>query len=76
MLLWAVDLYNKSKMNEDMLAMLQTNQNDVSKINSDEMFLSQLITALKAKSISEQKRLLSEEKVMSDWSHCVIEMSK
>jgi hypothetical protein len=76
MALWAVDLYDESKMNEDMLAMLRTNRDDVSKINSDGMFLSQVITALKAKPISEQKKLLSGEKAMSDWSHRVIGMPK
>lgn len=71
-----MDLYDESKLDEDTLVMLQTNRDDVSKINSDGVFLNQLIAALKAKPLNEQQKLLSGEKAMSDWSHRVIGLPK
>ena len=76
MLFWAVDLYDESKLDENMLASLQINCDNVFKINSNGMFLSQLVTVLKAKLINEQQRLLSGEKAMTDWAHYVVEISK
>ena len=61
-----MDLYNKAKLNKDMLAKLQTNPDNIFKINSDSMFLYQVIMALRSKLISKQKRLLSGKKVISE----------